>query len=390
MRFPGNRIALVHGWRLHEEDDVRIAAVEKRRYSLPLDPPFRAAWDPLHRRRIDATIVIVRSDDGLEGYGSGDHAPPVDLLERILVGVDPFETEQVHELCEAVTFHGLRAWTAEIACWDLVGRALDQPLWKLLGGDRDRLQAYASTGEIVAADERVARVRALRDLGIRAVKLRLDPRDWRPGLEVVAGVRSAVGSSIELMVDANQGWRMPGDRTPYWNLATATDCARELEQLGVYWLEEPLRSDDVDTYASLHKRTQIRLAAGEMVRSQIEARALIERGDIDVVQPDAALVGGIVGCRQIAEFAESRGRMYSPHTWTNGFGFLANLHVALAVSTCPYIEVPFDPPSWDSVRASWPLPAPVEITDDGAIAPPRGPGLGAVPDLESLEEYRLA
>ncbi len=389
VRFRADRLALNNGWGSREQDDVRITTIETRRYVLPLDPPFSAAWDPIPRQHVAATIVIVRTDEGIEGYGSGDDAPPVDLLERLLVGVDPFETELVHELCEAVTFHGTRAWTAEIACWDLAGRASDQPLWKLLGGSRDQIRAYASSGEILPAAERVARVIELRDHGIRAVKLRLDPRDWRRTLETVSAVRGEVGSSVELMVDANQGWRMPGDRTPHWDLATAIDCARELEQLGVYWLEEPLRSDDPAGYESLRKRTPLRIAAGETARSLTEARALVEKGGVDVVQPDAALVGGIGGCRQIAGFADEHGKMYSPHTWTNGFGLLANLHLALAVSTCPFIEVPFDPPSWSRERASWPLPAPLKITADGGIAPPCGPGLGAVPDFEGLERYRI-
>lgn len=369
---------------------MRIAAVETRRYSLPLDPPFHAAWDPIPRERAEATLVTVRSDDGREGYASGDDVPPADMLERLLVGVDPFQTELVQELCESLTFHGARAWTAEVAVWDLVGRASDQPLWSLLGGGQDRLLAYASTGELVAASERVARVQELRDRGVRAVKLRLDLRDWRQSLEVIEAVREAVGTSMELMVDANQGWRMPGDRTPYWDVPTASACARELERLNVYWLEEPLRSDDIEGYASLRRRTPIRIAAGEMVRNLGEARELVERGGVDVVQSDAVLVGGIGGCRHIAGFADRNGKMYSPHTWTNGFGLLANLHLALAVSTCPFIEVPLDPPTWGQERASWPLPVQLEIGADGTIGPPPGPGLGATPDLDALEQHRVA
>ena len=368
---------------------MRIAAVETRRYVFPLEPPFAAGWDPVPRERVEATLVVVRSDDGLEGFASGDALPDRELLERHLIGVDPLRTEVVREICETVDFHGGRPWTAEVAVWDLAGRALGQPLWRLLGGRRERLLAYASSGELVEPKERARRVKALRDQGVRAAKLRFHLEDWRRDVEVVAEVREAVGTSFELMVDANQGWRMPGDRTPRWDVPTAAQCARELERLGVYWLEEPLRTDDLDGYAALRRLTALRIAAGEMVRSVAEARDLVVRGGVDVVQPDVVLAGGIGGCRRIAALADLHGRAFSPHTWTNGLGLVANLHLALAVSTCPYVEVPFDPPAWTPARRDWLLPATLEIAPDGTIAPPPGPGLGVTPDLDALEEHRV-
>ena len=199
-----------------------------------------------------------------------------------------------------------------------------------------------------------------------------------------------MGDDVELMVDANQGWRMPGDRSARWDVATATRCARALEALGVYWLEEPLRTDDVDGYALLRRRTDLRIAAGEMVRTLAEARDRILRGGVDVVQPDVVRAGGLGGCRRIAALAALCGRAFSPHTWTNGLGLVANLHLALAVSTCPYIEVPLDPPAWTPERRDWLLGRPaVEIAADGKVGPPPGPGLGVTPDLDRLEAFRV-
>jgi L-alanine-DL-glutamate epimerase-like enolase superfamily enzyme len=369
---------------------MRIARVETRRYAFPLDPPFRAAWDPVPRQRVEATLVGVHTDEGLTGWASGDALPDAALLERLLAGLDPFRTEAVREVCETVDFHGGRPWTLEVAVWDLVGRALGRPLWQLLGGRSERILAYASTGELVDPQERAARVVALRDRGVKAVKLRFHLGDWRRDVEVVEQVRGAVGSALEIMVDANQGWRMPGDREPRWDVATAAQCARALESLGVYWLEEPLRMDDLDGYRALRRLTSLRLAAGEMVRNAAEARDLVERGGVDVLQTDVVLAGGIGGCRRLAALADLHGRAWSPHTWTNGYGLVANLHLALAVSTCPFIEVPFDPPAWTAERRDWLLPAPLEIAPDGSIAPPPGPGLGVEPDLDALEAYRVA
>ena len=113
---------------------MRIASIETRVYRYPLDPPFHAAWDPVPRTHQDATIVVVRSDDGVEGYASGDGVPDRELLERLLVGVDATDAETVREILETVDFHHGRNWTLEVAVWDLVGRARDEPLWRLLGG----------------------------------------------------------------------------------------------------------------------------------------------------------------------------------------------------------------------------------------------------------------
>ena len=367
---------------------MRIASVETRLYRFPFEPPLKAAWDPEPRAHQDATIVVVRSDDGVEGYASGDALPDAELLGRLLVGLDPSRTDVVRELCETVDFHGGRPWTVEVAVWDLLGRALGVPCHRLLGGRSDRILAYASGAERIAPDERVARCLDLRELGLRAVKIRLDATGWRDDLEVVAAVRRAA-PELEVMVDANQGWRMPGDRTPRWDVATAAACARELEALGAYWLEEPLPTYDFDGYRALRRLTGIRIAAGEMVREAHEARDLLLRGRIDVLQCDCVLTGGIGGVRRLAGLADLLGRTWSPHTWSNGYGLLANLHVALAVSTTPFLEVPLDPPALTPARRDWLLPAPLEVAADGTIAPPPGPGLGVVPDFDRLEAYRV-
>jgi len=370
---------------------MRLKSLECRTYRLPLDPPFCAAWDPTPRRHQDATVVLLHTDEGVTGVASGgDGLPDRELLERLLRGVDLLRSEAVRGICETVDFHGGRPWAVEVAAWDAVGKTLGVPLWRLLGGRNERLLAYASSGELLPAAERAERCLALRERGVRAVKLRFHHEDWRRDLEVVAAVREAVGPELELMVDANQGWRMPGDLAPRWDVATAAQCARELQALGIFWLEEPLRTDDPEGYRALRARTSLRLAAGELVRGSGEARDLVTRGLVDVLQADALFAGGIGGCRRLAALAELHGRAWSPHTWSNGLGLVANLHAALAFSSVPWIEVPFDPPAWSAKRRDWLLPEPLEIAADGTIAPPEGPGLGVELDLDALEHLRTS
>jgi L-alanine-DL-glutamate epimerase-like enolase superfamily enzyme len=367
-----------------------ITSIETRTYRYPLDPPFAAAWDPRPRMHQDATVVLVHTDDGVTGVASGgDGLSDRALLEHLLVGTDVRRTDVVAEICETVDFHGARPWAVEVAVWDARGKLEGQPVSALLGGRNERLRAYASSGEAATPEERIDRCLALVERGIGAAKLRMRGEHWRDDLVVVAAVRDAVGDRLELMVDANQGWRMPGDRTPRWDVATAAECARALEELDVYWLEEPLRAEDPDAYAALRELTGIRLAAGEMVRRVGEAVDLVVRGLVDVVQADVLFVGGLDGCRRVADVAESHGRAWSPHTWSNGVGLVANLHGALGCSTEQWIEVPYDPPAWGPERRDWLLGAPVEIAFDGTIRPPDGPGLGIELDLDRLEQWRL-
>jgi L-alanine-DL-glutamate epimerase-like enolase superfamily enzyme len=366
---------------------VKVTGIEARSYSLPLDPPFNAAWDPKPRTTFGETIVIVETDDGARGYAGGAPVPDAALLESLLTGMDPSDTNRVFEICQSVDFHHGRNWTVEVAVWDLIARAAGKPLWQFLGGSNDHFRAYASTGERVEPAMRVERLLAWQEKGIRAAKIRFNHSNWREDVRVVQAAREAVGPSMDLMVDANHGWRMAGDLSHRWDLAMAQQCARALGDLNVFWLEEPLDTADIDGYAALRETSPIPIAAGEMVRSLSETRRLLE--SVDVIQNDVVLAGGVSGSRIVAGWAGDRNRVWSPHTWSTGLGLLANLHTALAYSQADYIEVPYDPPAWTTDRRDFMLPLQLEIGRDGDIAVPSGPGLGIEPDLVALERYRV-
>jgi len=368
---------------------VRITALESRRYRFPLDPPFVAAWDPHPRHHLDETIVIAHTDAGTAGYAGGAPAPDLLALESLIAGADPEDTDRIFEICRTIDFHGGRNWTVEVAVWDLVARSREVPLWELLGADRRSFSAYASTGERIAAEARVERSLEWMEHGISALKIRFSAADWKDDLAVVEAVRSAVGDSMKIMVDANQGWRMPGDLTPRWDLKTASACAAALFDLDVYWLEEPLDTDSIEEYRRLREGSGIRIAAGEMVRSLADTQRMLEAGAVDVIQNDVVLAGGVIGASRTASGAAEWGAEWSPHTWTTGYGMLANLHVALAHSTSDFIEVPYDPPAWAPERRDYMLGTTIEIAPDGTISPPEGPGLGVVPDFEALERWRV-
>ena len=333
--------------------------------------------------------MIVRSDDGIEGYASGDALPDRELLERLLLGLDVSDTEAVHGIVETVDFHHGRNWIVEVAVWDLIGRARDEPVWRLLGGERDRILAYASSGELVDADERVRRCAALRDAGVCAVKLRLHSQDWRVDLPVIAAVREHV-PELDVMVDANQGWRMPGDLTPRWELATAVEFARELERLGVYWLEEPLPTDDLEGYAELAGGAGIRIAAGEMVRTEAEARALLSRGAVAVVQPDVVLVRRNrrprVGSPSWPPSSGAPGARTRGRTATGSSRTCTRRSRSRLARTSRYrsIRLPGRP---SAATGCFPSSSTSRRTARSRLL--QGPGLGVVPDFDALERYRI-
>lgn len=365
---------------------MKITSLEARTYRLPLERPFLAAWDPVPRTDFSETIVIVNTDSELAGYCGGAPVPDLALLSALLSGVEATDTGTVFGVCETVDFHGGRNWTVEVATWDLVARSRGLPLWKALGAVTDRFRAYASTGERLGAAERVDRLVGLHEGGIAAAKIRFAHEDWRQDLKIVEAARATLGDSMELLVDANQGWRMPGDLTPRWDLDQALACARALAEMNVYWLEEPLDTADLDGYRRLRDQVDVRIAAGEMIRSLAESRRLVDV--VDVIQNDVVLAGGVHGCDEIATWAREAGTVWSPHTWSTGYGLLANLHVALAWSDAGFLEVPMDPPGWPAEVRDFMLPEQLQLESGWLVAPP-GPGLGVEPDLAALEKWRV-
>jgi D-galactarolactone cycloisomerase len=355
---------------------VRITRIRVARLEHPLDPSFRAAWDPVPRTSFPATLVRVETDEGVTGVGSGDTMDGFAAFEHLFLGEDPLRIARHVRALETIAFHAGRYWPLEAALWDLIGKVTGQPVSVLFGGAVDALPAYASTGERRPADERVASAIAIREAGFRAMKIRIDRHRAAEGLEAVRAVRAAVGDGLELMVDLNAAWRMPGDTSPGLDVVAARRIADELAELGVLWLEEPLDGGDLRGLAALRTGGRIRIAGGEMTRSMPELLAALDADAFDVYQPDVVLAVGMLRARTIAELAIARNRWFTPHAWTNGIGLLANLHVAAGVGGGPYLEYPYDPPGWTPERRDFMLATPVAIDGDGMLRVPSVPGLG--------------
>ena len=355
---------------------MKITRIRLERHTLELDPPFCAAWDPNPRRSFEATLVFVETDEGIAGVGSGDTMDGFDRYEHLFVGEDPLELERHVRVLETITFHAGRYWPIEAALWDLTGRAAGKPVAELLGAAIDQLPVYASTGEARSAEERAESALRLREEGFRALKVRINREQLAEGVASVAAVREAVGDSMDVMVDLNQGWRMPGDLSDPLPAEEVRRLTEHLHDFDVFWLEEPLPREDVEGYAKLRAETGVRIAGGEMARNKSELEAFEAADALDVYQPDAVLAVGMTRAAELARRVLGRGRLFTPHTWTNGIGLLANLHLTAGVGGGPFLEFPYDPPGWTPERRDFMLAEPLRVDANGFLAVPERPGLG--------------
>lgn len=370
---------------------MRITQVKVRVFEYPMPKTFHPTWQPLPTTTARAHIVEVHTDEGIVGVGSGGVPVRWEVAGLFLMGQDPFNIEQHYYNLRSMAFFVGRPWPVEVALWDIIGQATGQPIYRLLGGGSDRLKAYASTGELRGTDARVESCKQIVSEGFKALKLRFHSQDWRDDIKTLEAVRKAVGDKIDIMVDGNWGWRISPDLQKHrWDLRTAIAASKAMEEYGVYWLEEPLDAFDYDGLAELRSHlTTLRLAGGELNRGPEEIRQYLDKGCYDVYQPDCTMIGGIGATRKIAAMVQAEGKVFTPHTWTNGIGLVANLQCAAAGANVPYIEFPYDPPNWTPEARDFIFRDPLWIDSEGYVKVPDKPGLGLDLDEEKMAKYEV-
>ena len=350
----------------------------------------------------DDLVIRVSTDEGIVGIGEVDSAPEVVKavveapsshaiamsLREILIGEDPTQVEALwQKMYRGVLYYGRRGVAIhaisgiDIALWDIKGKVLGKPLHELIGHSRrDRVRAYASRLMPNTESEVEAAVGELREQGFTAVKLGWGPLGNDPDhdIRLARAARSAGGGAVEIMIDAGLGYGA--------DVATAIRVARALEEMGCRWLEEPFEPDEYEAYAQLADEVDILVAAGEEDVTRWGFRELIERGRVDVIQPDVTRCGGITEILRIAELAHERGVACVPHAWKSGIIKAASLHVNAVLPDALYQEycVAGTPLNTGLTRERFPL------DQNGLVAVPHSPGLGITLDEEVVERYRVA
>jgi L-alanine-DL-glutamate epimerase-like enolase superfamily enzyme len=223
-------------------------------------------------------------------------------------------------------------------------------------------------------------------MGFGAVKLRVKDPERRRDAEILRQAREHLGRDFVIAVDANQGWPVSIVQPhPDWDLAYATEFAQACDELDIAWLEEPLDMHDWDGMAELRRRVRTPIAGGEIHGAWHEFRPLFEHECLARYQPDAMFSGLTVAGRVMAE-CRRRGLAYSPHTWSNGFNVLVNLHAFAAWEERDWLEYPFEPPGFLPEYRDGMVPT-FRVKPDGTIDVPQGPGLGVTIDERALRRW---
>lgn len=372
---------------------AKVTRLELYHCEVPLPAPFRPAWIPGYPQTANSfTLLRVTTADGRVGHAAGpafarEREGLGDVLGPYLMGVDHADVATVHQRCTELSFLGWRNFWIEAAFWDLIGQEKGEPLWRLWGGASNELPVYASTGERRSPEEAGTRARELAAQGFPAVKLRVHAASIEEDVAVVRSAREAVGPDVALGVDANQAWRvLLVEAAPEWDLARATAFAKAIEPLDVAWLEEPLEMHAFADLAELRHRTRIPITGGELNGGWHDLAGAFEKGAFDAYQPDACF-SGVTDARRVAEECRRRGLQFTPHTWTNGIGFLLNAHVHAAWGTPgKLLEYPIDPPGWVPEARDGLLRRPI-VAEKGRVRLPDAPGLGAHVDERALDRH---
>ncbi len=375
--------------------------------AIVLESPheYAAPQDSREANGVQRCLLLkVSTDEGIVGWSDVETAPHVaaaavraptsgtkmmEGVRHLAIGEDPFDVERLWEkVYRGTAYYGRRGVAMQvlsgldIACHDIMGKAIGRPVYKLLGGAcRKRVRAYASTLFRPTPDDiRMACEFYLRR-GFRAIKFGWGAfgNDRKRDVALVAAAREAIGPDVDLMIDA--GWR--SDSSAY----DAIDLLRELEPYQLYWLEDFLHPECYEGYARVKAAGfRTRIAAGEQEATAWGFRQLIERGKVDVIQPDVSRCGGLSQMRRIAWEAERAGVDVCPHAWLTDLLTAASLHVNAWLPRSLYLEynVSDNPMLRQIVRN------PIQLEEDGTMQVPDGPGLGIEVDEEAVSRYRVA
>jgi L-rhamnonate dehydratase len=343
----------------------------------------------------DALIVKVETDAGITGWGEVDGCPYVTRavieapmshtlvtgLKELLLGEDPLEITRLwQKMYERTLYYGregavIQAMAGiDLALWDIKGKALEQPLWKLLGGGfRKKLRVYASNMFQFTAEATAERAQRARDQGFTAVKFGWEPFGQAATTDCayLEAIRRAVGDEIDIMLDVGL----------IWDAKTTLQRARLFEPYRLAWIEEPLHPDDLEGYRRVSEGTVTKIAAGEEECTLRGFTRLMDEGRIDVVQVDLTRCG-LTQAMQIAAAAAARGLPVINHNFTTDINVAASLHYLASVPNAFIMEYCVEPSEISRSLAR----NPIAIVDGHADVPDE-PGLGVEPDPAMIEKY---
>ncbi|WP_297335198.1 mandelate racemase/muconate lactonizing enzyme family protein [Algoriphagus sp.] len=386
---------------------MKIANIEAfwLRCPIPKEKQHRSDYGLL--TNFDMTLVVVTTDNGLQGFGeakaavgsSGSCASIVSCVENelkpALLGQDVSQINRIWEFVYNGTrdhyalsrgrkfpILGRRGLTIsalsgiDTALWDLKGKALGVPVVDLLGGScRDKMPAYASGGW-AGADAIGEQLKSYTEKGFSGVKMRVGVMDGSvaESIKRVRAARQALPDHIKLMTDAHGTFSVP----------EAKQFCRGVEDCNLYWFEEPISPDNRIGTAEVRSSTYIPIAAGESEYTAFDVRDMIAEKALDVIQPDCAIIGGITEAMRVAQLAHTYQLELAPHCWGSAFSFMAGVSVAFASPAANVIEFSLggNPMMYDLVEEK------ISVDERGMLSQPTRPGLGLTPNWDFVNEFK--
>lgn len=360
---------------------MKISRIEIYEVSIGLRRPFAIATDTINS--INSVIVKVVDDHGNTGWGEAAPQPVIlgetpgsilaclDLIARYLIGKDPRRLEEINEILDRTVYRNTAAKAAvDIALHDLVGKVWGEPLWRLLGGAREKIETDLTIG-IRPLDEVLEDVRSLLKEGFKAIKLKVGES---PDIDIrkVKAVREAIGNGARIRIDANQGWTRQ----------QAIHALRGMAEYGVEFVEQPVRADDISGLISIRQATPIPVMADESVHQPEDAIRVIKEEAVDYLNIKLMKSGGFWKARKIAAIAEAAGIgcMVGSMVETD-LGITAAAHFAAAIRNIRFgdLDIGFslEPRDQLIMRGGAKF-------DRGYVIPPNGPGLGIIELKEEL------
>ena len=369
--------------------DLTITDIKAYPISFPIPPERRVALGIGTAIKRDAVVVKVSTRGGLTGWGEAHHgrahtavAKLIDTtLRQLALGYDADDVNGAWERMYRfqLASHGMGAGAClaisgiDMALWDIRGKAAGVPLYRLLGGARKGVPAYAGGVSLgyQPPEELVGEARASLEKGYKAVKLRVGDAPARD-LERMRAVREAFGPSLEILTDANIGYSLDDVRR----------VMPAMDELGIGWLEEPFPAHDTRSYREARRFGRTPLAAGENHYTRFEFNRVIEDGAITVLQPDLSKCGGITEALRIAAMASAYKLRIHPHSSMTGLNHAATIHFLAAIDNGGWFEgdVSRSNKFRDELVAN-----PGEIDRDGQVWPLEAPGLGLEVNEKFLE-----
>jgi galactonate dehydratase len=344
------------------------------------------------------TFLILETDEGLTGVGEVRMINNTDALlgyiseaaPRHVLGQDPFNRELIvdtmrrndYSRAGEVAMSGIAL--IEMACWDIVGKALNQPVYRLMGGAvRQKIKAYANGWYTVerTPEEFAKAAKAVVARGYDAAKLdpfgsgfyELDRKERSRSISLVEAVRDATGPDFDIFVE------MHGRFSP----AVAIGLAHDLEPYRPGWIEEPVPPENLAALKKVANAVRTPIATGERIHSRTECRELFELQACDIVQIDLSHFGGISEARKLAAWAESYYMLMAPHNVCGPVATAANLHLAACTPNFKIQE------HFNDFADAWVKGAVLQYPEvvDGYFSLPEGPGLGVILNEDFIKEH---